>query len=402
MVPILVLGYGKFTCSRKLLMRWLISGFPNQKSWKQEWPGENGVTYGRCSMQVTNQDSYISFQLTSFDVPLWQGIMSDSMYGMVLFHQQENPDHKGPFYVKQLVEPPIKRFKASPPAQITAEQGSDLILQWEFTYHIDTIYSQYERYPDRIVSLAQYIDHIDPNSPVFRPLYKNIQSKGGKLITKEPRMFGQVEQKRQGNDLDVIVTLMITDIQPNDQSTITCRIDGTLTRPIIIELSTEIIVAPNSEFFPVGYIGVALDPWDSPDASYVSITREITCMGIGNDISTTYLTKDGVEPVKDDQHIMAELKRVSANKQFVTYRIRNVSGADFGTYACNAKDTSGRLVRVEKPSVVPERTVADIKVVSWSSDQVLKIIQTLFCRTGLVQRLPYLGHAYLELYSITL
>ncbi len=359
------------------VMRWLISGHPNRKTRKQEWPGENGVTYGRCTMQVTNQDGFSNapgFQLTSFDMPLWQAIMSDSMYGMVYLHQQDNPENKGSFHIKQLIEPPIKYFKASPPAQITAEQGSDLTLHWEFTYKIDPIFSHYERYPDRIVSLAQYIDHINPNSPVFRPQYRNIQSEGGTLITKELRMSGQVEQKRQGNDLEVTVTLVIADIQTNDQSKITCRIDGTLSRPINIELSTEIIVAPNTELFPVGYIGAALDPWESPDASYVPMTvgkiKEIVCMGIGNDISTTYLMKDGEQPVEDDQHTMSELKKTSTNKQFVTYRIENVSEADFGTYVCNSADTSGRLVKIEKPSVVPERTVADIKVVSWSSDQV--------------------------------
>ncbi len=223
-------------------------------------------------------------------------------------------------------------------------------------------------------------------------------------------MSGQVEQKRQGNDLEVTVTLMITDIQANDQSTITCRIDGTLTRPVNIELSTEIIVAPNTEFFPTGYIGVALDPWESPDSSYVALnvgkTKEIVCMGIGNDISTTYLTKDGDEPVEDAQHTMSELKRTSTNKQFVTYRIENVSEADFGTYACNAEDTFGRLVKVERPSVVPEQTTADIKVVSWSSDQVLKIMHTIFFEeppsAQKMQTLPYLYHDYLALYSITL
>ncbi len=156
------------------------------------------MTYGRCTMQVTNQDGYHDapgFQLTSYDVPLWQGIMSDTMYGMVYLHQQENPENKGSFHIKQLIEPPIKSFKASPPAQITAEQGSDLILQWEFTYKIDPIYSHYERYPDRIVSLAQYIDHIDPNSPVFRPQYRNIQSEDGTLITKEPECQDKLSRK---------------------------------------------------------------------------------------------------------------------------------------------------------------------------------------------------------------
>ncbi len=327
-------------------------------------------------MQITNQEGGFNdapgFQLMSSDMLLWQGIMSDYMYGLIYLQQQENPEDKGSFQITTLIEPPIKYFKSAPPAKITAEQGSDVFLHWEFTYQIDPINSQY--HPDQIVLLSQYKAEIDPTSPVFRPQSYNIKSVNGELVMPEPRMSGQVIQKRQGNDVKVHVTLGITDIQPDDQSMITCSIDGTLTRPVSIQWSTEIIVAPNREFFPSGYIGAAMDPWTSPDSSFVAMTLgekvEILCMGVGNDISNTYLTKDDQQPVEDAEHTLSEVFRFMTNRQSVMYRIEHASEADFGTYACNIEDKYGRVVTTKRASVVNEDVQAEITVSEWNSDQV--------------------------------
>ncbi len=296
---------------------------------------------------------------------IWQGIQSYIFQDLIERNLPENGDQKRAFEMTVMVAP--LELMSIPPSKIMAREGSDVTLEWIYTEHLDPAFPNYDI--ERIF-LAQFKYDIDFNNPQFRQSYQPMFIQDGQFNTKDPRITLNIETKAEGNKLEVKVILIIQDIRQDDQSLITFEIPDTYPRPVGVSFLHSIIVSPNTQLIPEGYLGVVMDHWMSPDSPYVGLYEgklaSVICYGIGDDISEIYLTKDGERVQSDGEHLLSHRMAGSS----LEYYILKVSEADLGTYTCYAEDTSGRIVKEERPAVMAEKVQAHLQLVSWDSDQV--------------------------------
>ncbi len=190
-----------------------------------------------------------------------------------------------------------------PASKIIAKRGAD--LQIELQFFNKNIIRQRSKSGKGDVKIRVYKTgfKMEENSPYFQPLggvlYDDSDDYQVNLEEVLPRYSFDVREEDHGNnEIETFLNLVIEDVKPGDQSFLTFEITK---HPIKYTFHTELLVEPNSEMFPEGYLGVffqnfmAAPPEDkeAPWMLFEGMQNMGICTGIGNSISDVYLTKDG-------------------------------------------------------------------------------------------------------------
>ena len=182
------------------------------------------------------------------------------------------------------------------------------------------------------------------------------------------------EQMIGQNEIQVTINLLIEDVQSGDDTFIITEISK---MPVLYLMNTQLIVAPNTEPYPAGYLGVKMyshtnyDDMYDPDSTIGLLIGQnsiIECIGIGNKLSDIYLTKDG-RRLESSGYDLVFHNLKSENWMNVLYSIANTSESDAGQYSCVVEGASGNA-KTDRTVIVSEEVISTISVEWWNATQV--------------------------------
>ena len=357
----------------------------------QTWPGENGKNHGKFILEGTNTDD-VDFAIYGPGFVLENQEASYSEM-MMMFEEREirrlfprSSRKARNKHFSMLVDP--VNFTLQPPSKIIAQQGSDVRMVIQFIYKTNRN-KRFER--DHIQTrIHKYSNVIEEDSPHFTYNYTPIFENNTEFSywphepNNNPNIPVELTEEMIGNNkIQVTITMLIKNVPKGDGSFIIIEITK---MPIKYNFVTQLLVAPNTELYPSGYLGVKMsslhgntapDDPQSPIGFVVGKDLIIQCYGIGNDLSDIYILKDGNLMETEGENLVYHVYKTDYWMD-VMYTSNNASQSDGGKYSCILEGESGS-VRTDKTLMVIEEIHSSISLSWWNDTQV---IQYMFNRSN--------------------
>ena len=250
-------------------------------------------------------------------------------------------------------------FTELPPNKIFVEQGSDLELEWEWTYRNDTKATALSPALDDVLWVYQMKFKPDGNTFSKEDMtywYCSPVKSEENLCPEDLKVAkGKVVYTEKAGDdgkINATATLIMKNIQLEDQTMLYFVFEKSV---VSYSMITQLIVAPNTALFPPRWHGASMhQPMARMTRKFVFKEGSyalLACEGAGNSISDVFLgtgrqtrlnTTDGhflYFPVKFEDY------------QILLYAIADVKPEDAGNYYCNV-DGFGKRVTFPKKVVV--------------------------------------------------
>ena len=349
----------------------------------QTWPGENGKNHGKFILEGTNTEE-VDFAIYGPGFVLGNQEASYSEV-MIMFQDREigrlfpQSSREGRNkHFSMLVDP--VNFIQQPPSKIIAQPGSDIQMVIQFVYR-KSPNKRFDR--DHIQTrILQHANVIQEDSPYFTdnftPIFENNTefSYWPHEPNYNPNIPVELTEKMIGNnEIQVTINMLIKNVQKGNGSFIIIEITK---MPIKYNFVTQLLVAPNTELYPSGYLGVKMsslhgntapDDPQSPIGFVVGKDLIIQCYGIGNDLSDIYLLKDGHLIETEGEDLVYHFSKTDYWMD-VMYTSNNASQSDAGEYSCILEGESGN-VRTDRILMVIEEIHSSISMSWWNETQVI-------------------------------
>ncbi len=318
-----------------------------------------------------SQGALVTFQ--NDDKSYRQMLNIRSLNPTKLFPQNQMANSKNR-HLSILVDP--IQFEIHPASKVIAKPGSDIQIQLQFAYRNILRKKSKSGQGSAKIKVYQYGFDIESDSPYFHggswPLFE--QGNDQAFVDAEARKRYSVEFREEdlgNNEVRVFLNLLITDVQPNDQSFLLFEITK---HPVKHMFHTELIIEPNTEMFPEGYLGVQLQNYmavpakdkEAPLLLYKGQQSLGVCTGIGNVISDVYLTKDGKRLDATDDDRYSSQKVINKGITRLEFESKNITESDAGEYSCVVEGPSGS-VQQDMSFIVAERVSVQLDIPWWNA-----------------------------------
>ena len=356
---------------------------PSFTTWLQTWPGENDKNHGKFILEGTNTDD-VEFAVYGPGFVLQN---QEASYSEVMMFQEREMGHLFPRSSKarnkhfsMLVDP--VNFTIQPPSKIIAQPGSDVKMAIQFIYKKNHN-KRFDR--DHIETrIHQHANVIQEDSPYFTYNYTPIFENNTEFSywpdeqNNNPKIPVELTEEMIGNnEIRVTINVLMKHVQKGDD----CLILSEITKmPVKYNFVTQFLVAPNTELYPSGYLGVYMyssrsasgDP-GSPIGFVIGKDLIINCYGIGNDLSDIYLLKNGHQIETEGENLVYHFSKTDYWMD-VMYTSNNASELVAGEYSCILEGEFGS-VRTDRTLMVIEEIQSTISMSWWNDTQVIQYVR---------------------------
>ena len=351
----------------------------------ETWAGEDGKNYGKYILRGTDMENFdmgTRGELLSFkseDGSYEQKLNIRSLDPNKLFPESQQSSKSR--HMSILVEP--IQFIMHPASKVIAKPGSDLQIQMQFIYKDFLKNKSKSGKGDSKMKVTQTGFQTKENTPYFTPWWRHLYEHGENAeyftdVEAQERYSVEFWEEDLGNNkVQVFLNLIIEDVKSKDQSFLKFEVEK---YPMKHVFNTELVVEPNTEMFPEGYLGVWMPEYNmflvkpeeegAPYMVYRGHHFSGFCAGIGKEISNVYVTKDG-QRLDSSTHgrFQSEKRTGEEGTVQLEFSIANLTDSDAGDYSCVVEGPSGS-VQQDMSLIVADYVGAELTLLWWNATMV--------------------------------